>query len=78
MHLLGSRIEGKFWAKELKKWCLVPPAAGVKYKISPSLVQISPGWERIQAANYLMVPSRGPETPARCQALNPEAEEKHH
>lgn len=29
-------------------------------------------------ANYLMVPSSGPEIPVMCQALYPEAEEKHH
>lgn len=78
MHLLRSRVEGKFWAKELKKRCLIPPAAGVKYKISPILVQVSPEREWIQMANYLMVPSHEPETWAMCQALNPEAEEKHH
>lgn len=29
-------------------------------------------------ANYLMVPLSGPEIPVMCQALNPEAEEKHY
>ena len=76
MCLLGSRTENKFWAKELNKMVPHPSCCQSEVQDQPNCISNKFRMGMNPDGKLPGGPPSGPEIPAVCQALNPEAEEK--